>query len=64
MLAVALQLLEEVQSKISRLVGCYKQRRKGAVPNRHPTGELEPTSGSLVGCGGGYLQNMVGHTAL
>ena len=57
---VALQLLQEVQQLMGRLVGYYEQRRKGSgtpldlpVENRN---HHIPQKSLLIGCGGGFLQ--------
>ena len=57
---VALQLPEEVQTKMGRLVGYYEQRRKGAgtpidIPLADRNQAIKQKS-LLIGCGGGFQQ--------
>ncbi|MCV6600674.1 MAG: hypothetical protein OIF54_03765, partial [Cohaesibacter sp.] len=57
---VALQLPEETQIKMGRLVGYYEQRRKGAgtpidIPLADRNQAIKQKS-LLIGCGGGFQQ--------
>ena len=56
---VALQLPQEVQQLMGRLVGCYEQRRKGSgppldLPVENRNHHIRQKS-LLIGCGGGFL---------
>ncbi|MCV6603159.1 MAG: hypothetical protein OIF54_16630, partial [Cohaesibacter sp.] len=56
---VALQLPEEVQTKMGRLVGYYEQRRKGAGTPIDPLADRNQAikqKSLLIGCGGGFQQ--------